>query len=184
MFKEMRKCNFLVIAGDFNFNLDQFDLQHDRYLDKKYNLKVVPYESQRLRKNKNGDIVPKVKFDGLICSKELWVATNEVVVYHYSDKTRGGGASRMQEGMDYAPYNPEDDKDDDYAPDDEEGTSGGAPEAKKTKNPIATDRVVPTGKTKVRPRSHFLQALFAVIKQTKRLAGIRRIIKKKRQILQ
>jgi hypothetical protein len=144
-FKEMRKCKYLVIAGDFNFDLDQFDLQHDQYLDEKYKLKVVPYESQRLRKNQNGDIVPKVKFDGLICSKELWEATNEVVVYHYSDRTRGGGASQMQEGMDYAPYNPEDDN----APDDEEGARGGASEAKKTKNPIATDRVVPTGKTRV-----------------------------------
>lgn len=72
-------CDYLVIAGDFNFNLTKLetDKKNKNFLES-LELMVVPYERQR----KNNANLLKEKVDGLICSKALWKKGQEVAVYH------------------------------------------------------------------------------------------------------
>jgi hypothetical protein len=79
-FKVQRDCNYLVIGGDFNFDLDTFAENNQTFLDEKYNLKVVPYQSERKRKTKKGNI-RNDKVDGLICDKEMWIEDAKVEVF-------------------------------------------------------------------------------------------------------
>ena len=81
--KVSENCDFLVVGGDFNFDLDTFARGYQNILDG-YNLMVVPYQHQRMKADMTG---LKEKIDGLICDKELWRESEQVVVYHY--KKRG-----------------------------------------------------------------------------------------------
>jgi hypothetical protein len=75
-FLEMKRqsgCNHLIIGGDFNIDLDNFETEEWQFLEE-LNLKIVPYQNQR-----DGS-----KIDGLICDKAI--ANLGVAVTVYSDK--------------------------------------------------------------------------------------------------
>jgi hypothetical protein len=87
--KEKEKCNHLVIAGDFNFDLDTFKNNHlNKNILESLNLMVVPYTPQRMGKDTKGNPKLKDKVDGLICDKALWKNGQEVVVYHDTKKEK------------------------------------------------------------------------------------------------
>ena len=66
--KAATKSDHLVIGGDFNLNLDDFEQKNIDHLNR-IGLKVVPYSNQR-----EGQ-----KFDGLICDRDILVS--KVTVY-------------------------------------------------------------------------------------------------------
>jgi hypothetical protein len=98
-FKVKRGCDYLVIGGDFNFDLDNFDRRNQMLLDQSYNLKVVPYQSERERRTKKGNIL-RDKVDGLICDKEMWNEDEKVVVYQ-RENTEGRGENTSHGSQDY-----------------------------------------------------------------------------------
>lgn len=109
--KVERDCDYLVIGGDFNFDLDRIDILN--FLDEKYNLKVVPYQSEIKRKTKKGNILND-KLDGLICDKEMWIEDKKVEVFQRQAVPIGGG--RAPQGF----HQLYDFTDDDYSDDDDD----------------------------------------------------------------
>jgi hypothetical protein len=105
--KMERDCNYLVIGGDFNFDLDTFAENNQTFLDNNYNLKVVPYQSEIKRKTKKN--ILNIKVDGLMCDKEMWIEDENVVVFQRQAAILGGRSAQR-----YA------DTDDDYSDDEED----------------------------------------------------------------
>jgi len=81
------KCDHLIVAGDFNDNMDKFNKKHEHKYNvvkqkalaeeqseniallKKYDLVIVPYENQRNKNKLNQKNISK--YDTLICDKGL-----------------------------------------------------------------------------------------------------------------
>jgi hypothetical protein len=97
--KKLTKSKYLIVGGDFNLDMDEYSAQ--KKLDNKGNvkmtetilkdlgLKIVPYESQR--KKKNGERAKKI--DALICDKKL--RCDEVVVFHNSREEEEENLTRV-----------------------------------------------------------------------------------------
>ena len=86
--KHKAECEYLVIGGDFNFDLESFEKNREEILAE-FDLMVVPYKHQRgLRLSEDQQITGALssKVDGLICSKDLCNTPIDVVVYHNFDE--------------------------------------------------------------------------------------------------
>jgi len=85
--KESSKSNFLIVGGDFNLDLDDFEElekfeKFEPNILNELGLKIIPYNPQRL----GADGKKKKKVDGLICDERLLLKPMEVTVFHHFPK--------------------------------------------------------------------------------------------------